>query len=92
MGEQVKAMLPGMEGTDNLAEELIAFVKSRIAGYKAPLQHRFCACSSAFTDGQAHEAGVAQSVLVGEGSLTSIAWMEETLYSAASPMPCHICC
>lgn len=39
MGEQVKAivqLLPGIEGTDRLAEELIAFVKNRIAGYKAP--------------------------------------------------------
>lgn len=39
MGEQVKAIeqvLPGMEGTDNLAEELIAVVKNCIAGYKAP--------------------------------------------------------
>lgn len=39
MGEQVKAIeqvLPGMEGTDNLAEVLIAVVKNCIAGYKAP--------------------------------------------------------
>lgn len=39
MGEQVKAivqLLPGMQGSDNLAEELIAFVENRIAGYKAP--------------------------------------------------------
>jgi fatty-acyl-CoA synthase len=39
MGEQVKAIvqwLPGTEGSENLAEEIIAFVKNRIAGYKAP--------------------------------------------------------
>lgn len=39
MGDQVKAivqLLPGMQGSDNLAEELIAFVENRIAGYKAP--------------------------------------------------------
>lgn len=39
MGEQVKAivqLLPGIEGTDRLAQELIGFVKNCIAGYKAP--------------------------------------------------------
>ncbi|MFB6453075.1 acyl-CoA synthetase [Bradyrhizobium tunisiense] len=39
MGEQVKAivqLLPGTEGSENLAEEIIAFVKNRVAGYKAP--------------------------------------------------------
>src|SRR5262249_21665878 len=39
MGEQVKAvvqLVPGMEGSDKLAEELIAFVKKKIASYKAP--------------------------------------------------------
>lgn len=75
MGEQVKAivqLLPGMEGSDNLAEELIAFMKNRIAGYKAPCSIDL-ARGCAFTDWQAHEAGVASSVLVGEGSLTSSA-------------------
>ncbi|WP_426420378.1 AMP-binding enzyme [Bradyrhizobium genosp. A] len=39
MGEQVRAivqLLPGTEGSENLAKEIIAFVKNRIAGYKAP--------------------------------------------------------
>ncbi|WP_234684962.1 AMP-binding enzyme [Bradyrhizobium monzae] len=39
MGEQVKAivqLLPDTEGSENLAEEIIAFVKNRVAGYKAP--------------------------------------------------------
>jgi fatty-acyl-CoA synthase len=39
MGEQVKAvvqLMPAVEGRDGLAEEIIAYVKSRIAGYKAP--------------------------------------------------------
>jgi fatty-acyl-CoA synthase len=39
MGEQVKAvvqLVPGMEGSDKLAAELIAFVKQKVASYKAP--------------------------------------------------------
>ncbi|WP_027527763.1 acyl-CoA synthetase [Bradyrhizobium sp. Ec3.3] len=39
MGEQVKAivqLMPGIEGNDKLAQEIIAFVKARLAGYKAP--------------------------------------------------------
>jgi len=39
MGEQVKAvvqLVPGLEGSDKLAEELIAFVRQRLASYKAP--------------------------------------------------------
>lgn len=39
MGEQVKAvvqLVPGAEGSDGLAEELIAYTKQRLASYKAP--------------------------------------------------------
>jgi long-chain acyl-CoA synthetase len=39
MGEQVKAvvqLVPGLEGSDKLAEDLIAFVKKKLASYKAP--------------------------------------------------------
>lgn len=39
MGEQVKAVVqlaPGLEGSDKLAEELIAFAKRNLASYKAP--------------------------------------------------------
>ena len=39
MGEQVKAvvqLVPGREGSDKLAEELIAFAKRNLASYKAP--------------------------------------------------------
>ncbi|WP_342723569.1 acyl-CoA synthetase [Bradyrhizobium sp. B097] len=39
MGEQVKAvvqLVPGIEGSDSLAQEIIAFVKARVASYKAP--------------------------------------------------------
>ncbi|MCP3463145.1 acyl-CoA synthetase [Bradyrhizobium sp. CCGUVB23] len=39
MGEQVKAivqLIPGIESNDKLAQEIIAFVKARLAGYKAP--------------------------------------------------------
>jgi fatty-acyl-CoA synthase len=39
MGEQVKAVVQleaGLEGSDKLAEEIIAFVKERLASYKAP--------------------------------------------------------
>lgn len=39
MGEQVKAivqLMPGIEGNDSLAQEVIDFVKARVASYKAP--------------------------------------------------------
>lgn len=39
MGEQVKAivqLMPGIEGNDSLAQEVIGFVKARVASYKAP--------------------------------------------------------
>ncbi|MFB6421463.1 MULTISPECIES: acyl-CoA synthetase [Bradyrhizobium] len=39
MGEQVKAVVqltPGIEDSDSLAQEIIAFVKARVASYKAP--------------------------------------------------------
>ena len=39
MGEQVKAvvqLVPGLEGSDKLAAEIIAFVRERLASYKAP--------------------------------------------------------
>ncbi|OAF20149.1 acyl-CoA synthetase [Bradyrhizobium neotropicale] len=39
MGEQVKAivqLMPDVEGTAQLADEIVTFVKSRVASYKAP--------------------------------------------------------
>lgn len=93
MGEQVKAivqLLPGMERTDNLAEELIAFVKNRIAGYKAPSSIDF-----------AHEVPRSQTGKLMKQELRNrfgrrrqpdikrLEW-NGTLYSAASPMPCRI--
>ena len=41
MGEQVKAVIqprPGIEGSDELAAELIAYVRDRLAHFKAPVQ------------------------------------------------------
>jgi len=46
MGEQVKAFVqlaPGMEGSDELVAELIDFVKSKVASYKAPRSVDFIA-------------------------------------------------
>jgi len=44
MGERVTAFVqtrPEIEPSDELAEEIIAFVKSKIAGFKAPRSVRF---------------------------------------------------
>ncbi|XVQ09552.1 acyl-CoA synthetase [Spirillospora sp. CA-255316] len=46
MGESVKAVVqlaPGQEGSDELADELIAYVRERIAHYKAPRSIDFVA-------------------------------------------------
>lgn len=46
MGEQVKAivqLLPGTEGTDNLAEETHRLREESYCRLQGALQHRFCA-------------------------------------------------